>query len=358
MQQVIFSFKLDLLENSLEKLKLPFEKKLDLYLSLFKDVYHQAQSQFPNRVITFVCHEYAIKQGSASDSRILSYTQHQLIQKKLNEFTEKNKGCVILFPYAYTKDYHGAERAEKLKKISDRYKSLPHDMPHAEEQDHLTTYTDKFSTSAHTPLTVVRNVCYIFGFGKRLAKVDKSTPCNEYTNYSSGGVLEYLKPGHTLFQPGLINRHFYKYHSGVGTQEGVIEICADHAFGLAHSQQKASGRGDLNFHIILSNSTLLKGSHAVGKVTLLCDPLQGTVFIAEKETRDSQLPIVFSVCPSFGDNGIDKVLPIRVHPIPLAKHLEQQAPIPQVIEPTKASQLCTSFEEKDLPNNSPPSAYF
>ncbi|MBI2786315.1 MAG: hypothetical protein HYX60_08455 [Legionella longbeachae] len=278
-----------------------FKEKLQMYMNIFEKGYLFAKQQFPQHKIILVTHEYAITQANSSNSKILDYTEHMMIQESLKEFTRLNQNCVIIFPYAFAKEYHNEQQFSKLEKIAHRYKdNVNNESTVTVEKNDFSNYLDKFqSNKPESKMTVIRNCCYLFSEGKTVSRVDKRIPCFEYNLPNSSIVRAPLIQGCTLFQPGT-HKNIISLNK---TQSLGIEICADHACGLLKSTWK--DKSLITYHLILADSTALKTENLIGQFNILCDTFTGTSLV-QKEGIDKKIaPLVIAITPEFNEGLLE-----------------------------------------------------
>ncbi|KTD06396.1 hypothetical protein Lgra_3173 [Legionella gratiana] len=302
MKNLILSFNFSKLTGEASPKFTSFEEKLQLYLRAFEDGYNLARQKFPKHRIILLTHEYAITKTNPSNSKILDYSEHLRVQERLKEFTRLNQNCVVIFPYAFAKEYHNEHQFPKLLKIAQRYQENSHKKSaYTVEQEDFENYLDKSQTnnSDHT-ITVVRNVCYLLSGGIILNKVDKRVPCFEYTLPNSSTVRAPLVQGSTLFQPGT-NRNIISLNK---TQSLAIEICADHASGLLKSTWKPN-KSPATYHLIVADSTPLNTKNLIGKFNILCDAITGTSLIQQKGMDKKEAPIVIAIKPEFNEGLLE-----------------------------------------------------
>lgn len=302
MKNLILSFNFSKLTGEVSPKYSSFEEKLQCYLSAFEDGYNLAKKKFPDHRIILLSHEYAITKANSSNSKILDYSEHLRIQESLKEFTRLNQNCVVIFPYAFAKEYQDEHQFPKLLKMAQRYQENSFKKSaYTVEQEDFENYLDKSQANNREHIiTVVRNVCYLLSGGKILSKVDKRVPCFEYTLPNSSMVKAPLVQGSTLFQPGT-NRNIISLNK---MQSLAIEICADHASGLLKSIWNKN-KSRVTYHLILADSTFLNTKNLIGKFNILCDTITGTSLIQQKGIDKKEAPIVIAIQPELNEGLLE-----------------------------------------------------
>ncbi len=281
MSPIILSFNFSGLSKTTSFIS--FQEKLQCYIDIFSEAYNIAKQRYPQKTLVFIAHEHAITPVNNPHSNILDYTEHLMIQNALKEFTQSHSDTLVIFPYAFSKEYEKEAKNFKLKKIAKHFKNAANE---SIEKKHFNAYNIYSSEK----ITVVRNVCYLFREGNTVAKVDKKIPAFEYTLPNSSTVQPPFIQGSTFFQPG-INRNNLFLDSQYSL---TIELCADHAVGLLKLLQ---GSRRVDYHLIVANSTLLKKEHLVGRFNILCDAITGTSLVHLDEIDRQNIPLVISITP-------------------------------------------------------------
>ncbi len=121
-----------------------FAEKLQLYMSVFQQKYDLAKQKFPTARIILVSHEYAITKANDTNSQVIDYEEHLLLQALLKSFTLLNPNSTFIFPYAFSKEYHGADVLPKMNKIAQRFQDDSYiNKRYTVEEEHLITYQNR-----------------------------------------------------------------------------------------------------------------------------------------------------------------------------------------------------------------------